>query len=198
MNLKQSLHSLLADNETAEVIKQLREATEESSPKLFQEVEDIEMRFEANIEQSHNEFADELSTNKENARIRYQLLSVINRLPEDAELPSTVREKRLKIAGLIVLGVAIFGLIAFNFDWFKKDQAAKPIVEPVIEAPKTSTTPVQQAQTVAATPAVAPAVVPPAVLIDTLKKVDTLVKKKIRRIKKPPVVPAEPVLGVSQ
>jgi hypothetical protein len=201
MNLKQSLHSLLADNETAEVITQLRAATEEASPKLFEEVEQVAARLEANIEQSHGEFADELSTNKENARIRYLLLSIINRLPEDAELPSMVREKRLKMAFFIITAVAILALAAFNFDLLKKEE---PTANPVVERPKVAIAPVvEQPQTVV-TPAVAPVVAPlgtpivtPPVVLDSVKKVDTLVKKKIRRIRKAPVV-TEPVLGVSQ
>jgi hypothetical protein len=200
MNLKQSLHSLLADNETAEVITQLLDATQESSPDLYAEVEQISARFEANIDQSRTEFADELSTNRESAKIKYLLLSVINRLPEDAELPSAVKAKRLKIAGLIVLGVAILGLVAYNFDFFKKNETPttetpKSVVQPVVETPKTVVaTP--------ATPAVAPVSVPsvtPIVLpTDTLKKLDTLVKKKIRRIKKAPVVPPTEPYGISQ
>jgi hypothetical protein len=200
MNLKQSLHSLLADNETAEVITQLRTLPEKSMGNLQEEIEQVAARYEANIEQSHLEFADELSTSKENARIRYLLLSIINRLPEDAELPSAVMAKRSKMAAFIVLGVAILALIAFNFDFFKKEE---PVATPVVQQPKAPTTPaVQQTIAVPTTAAVAPATTPiatpPIVVVDSLKKLDTLPKKKIRRIKKAPVVPAEPVLGVSQ
>jgi hypothetical protein len=196
MNLKQSLHSLLADNETAEVITQLRSLPEKSVGNLQEEVEQVADRYEANMAQSGLEFADELSTNKENARIRYLLLSIINRLPEDAELPSAVMAKRSKMAVFIVLGVAVLALVAFNFDFFKKEEPLKPVVnEPV----KAATTPSVEAPKVAATPAAAvPLVTPSAVLTDSTKKLDTLPKKKIRRIRKAPVVPAEPVLGVSQ
>jgi hypothetical protein len=195
MNLKQSLHSLLADNETAEVITQLLDATQESSPDLYAEIEQISARFEANIDQSRTEFADELSTNRESAKIKYQLLSVINRLPEDAELPSVGKEKRLKLAGLIVLGVAILGLIAYNFDFFKKFET------PSTEAPKTVTQPVSETPKMAVATPTAPTATPktqPTFPIDTLKKVDTLVKKKIRRIKKTPVVPPAEPYGISQ
>jgi hypothetical protein len=203
MNLKQSLHSLLADNETAEVITQLRALTEESLQNMQEEVEQVATRFEANIDQSHSELADELSTNKENARIRYQLLSIINRLPDDAELPSVILQKRSKLAVFIVAGVAILALIAFNFDLFKREepiakpsipQAQTPVAPVVAEAPKEVATP-------ATVPAVAPVTTPvaaPQIVVDTLKKVDTLPKKKVRRVRKAPVVPAEPVLGVSQ
>jgi hypothetical protein len=203
MNLKQSLHSLLADNETAEVITQLRALTEESLHNMQEEVEQVATRFEANIDQSHSELADELSTNKENARIRYQLLSIINRLPDDAELPSVILQKRSKLAVFIVAGVAILALIAFNFDLFKREE---PIAKPSISQAQTPVAPVvAEASKVVATPATVPAVAPvttpvaaPQIVVDTLKKVDTLPKKKVRRVRKAPVVPAEPVLGVSQ
>jgi hypothetical protein len=194
MNLKQSLHSLLADNETAEVITQLRNLTEEAVPNLREEVEQVSTRYEANLEQSSLEFADETSTNKENARIKYLLLSIINRLPEDAELPSAIMQRRSKIAAFIVLGVAVLALIAFNLDFFKKDEPIVPVPIPVFrpatEQPKTGVTPA------IALPPVAPVTVPP-VLKDSTK-VDTLPKKKIRRIKKAPVVVPQQQFGISQ
>ena len=195
MNLKQSLHSLLADKETAEVITQLRSLSEESLVDLKDEIEQVAARFEANIEQSHGEFADELSTNKENARIRYLLLSIINRLPDDAELPSAIMQKRSKMAALIVAGVAILALIAFNFDLFKKEEPIA-VAKPVIEQPKVVIAPVvEQPQTVVE-PLVAPVVVPP-VIVDSVPKVDTLRKKRFRRIKKAPVITTVPI-GISQ
>ena len=195
MNLKQSLHSLLADKETVEVITQLRSLSEESLVDLKDEIEQVAARFEANIEQSHGEFADELSTNKENARIRYLLLSIINRLPDDAELPSAIMQKRSKMAALIVLGVAILALIAFNFDLFKKEEPIA-VAKPVIEQPKVVIAPVvEQPQTVVE-PLVAPVVVPP-VIVDSVPKVDTLRKKRFRRIKKAPVITTVPI-GISQ
>jgi hypothetical protein len=195
MNLKQSLHSLLADRETAEVITQLRSLSEESLADLKDEVEQVAARFEANIEQSHSEFADELSTNKENARIRYLLLSIINRLPDDAELPSAIMQKRSKMAALIVLGVAILALIAFNFDLFKTE---KPIVvaKPVIEQPKVVVAPVIEQPKVVIEPVAAPVVAPP-IIVDSVPKVDTLRKKRFRRIKKAPVITTNPI-GISQ
>ncbi len=200
MNLKQSLHSLLADKETAEVINQLRTLPDDALPDLQEEVEQIAARFEANITQSHGEFADELSTNKENARIRYQLLSIINRLPDDAELPAAILQKRSKMAIFIVVGVAILALIAFNFDLFRKEESA---TKPTLAQAKTPVSPVVVEQPkVVATPAIAPTSIPvaaaPQIVIDSIKKIDTLIKKKIRRIRKAPVVPAQPVLGVSQ
>jgi hypothetical protein len=195
MNLKQSLHSQLADKETAEVITQLRSLSEESLVDLKDEIEQVAARFEANIEQSHGEFADELSTNKENARIRYLLLSIINRLPDDAELPSAIMQKRSKMAALIVLGVAILALIAFNFDLFKKEE---PIVveKPVIEQPKLVIARVEEQPKVAVEPVVAPITSPP-VIVDSVPKVDTLRKKRFRRIKKTPVITTNPI-GISQ
>jgi hypothetical protein len=198
MNLKQSLHSLLADNETVEVINQLRSLTEEAVPNLREEVEQVAARYEANIEQSGLEFADELSTNKENARIKYLLLSIINRLPEDAELPSAIMQKRSKMAAFIVLGVGILAAIAFNFDLFKKEDPA-PVVKPAIEQTKTVATPAATPPAVATTPQApitTPVTVPP-VLKDSTK-LDTLPKKKIRRVKKAPVVVPEQQFGISQ
>jgi Effector-associated domain 11 len=196
MNLKQSLHSLLADNETAEVITQLRALTEESVPNLQEEVEQVAARFEANIDQSHSDFADELSTSKENARIRYLLLSIINRLPDDAELPSAILQKRSKMAVFIVIGVAVLALIAFNLDLFRKEMpppAVAPVASQVPMVQKPAVVAEQPKPVVSAVPAAIPA----AIVMDTTRK-DTLPKKKIRRIRKPVVVPAEPVLGVSQ
>jgi hypothetical protein len=198
MNLKQSLHSLLADNETAEVITQLRNLTEEAVPNLREEVEQVSARYEANIEQSGLEFADELSTNKENARIKYLLLSIINRLPEDAELPSAIMQRRSKIAAFIVLGVGVLALIAFNLDFFKKEEPIVPVPIPVFktttEQPKTGTP--ATAQSPVANTLQTPITLPP-VLKDSTK-VDTLPKKKFRRIKKPPVVAPEQQFGISQ
>ncbi len=195
MNLKQSLHSLLADNETAEVITQLRSLSGDALGDLKEEIEQVSARFEANIEQSHGEFADELSTNKENARVRYLLLSIINRLPDDAELPSAIMQKRSKMAAFIVAGVAILALIAFNFDLFKKEE---PIVvaKPVIEQPKVVVAPVVEQPKVVVEPVVAPVVAPP-VVVDSVPKIDTLRKKRFRRIKKAPVVTPDPI-GISQ
>jgi hypothetical protein len=194
MNLKQSLHSLLADNETAEVITQLRSLSDTSLGNLKEEVEQVAARFEANIEQSHGEFADELSTNKENARIRYLLLSIINRLPDDAELPSAIMRKRSKMAAFIVLGVAILALIAFNFDLFKKEEPIA-VAKPVIEQPKVVVAPAIEQPKVVIEPVAAPVVVPP-IIVDSVPKVDTLRKKRFRRIKKAPVI-TEPY-GISQ
>ena len=177
------------------MITQLRSLSEESLVDLKDEIEQVAARFEANIEQSHGEFADELSTNKENARIRYLLLSIINRLPDDAELPSAIMQKRSKMAALIVAGVAILALIAFNFDLFKKEEPIA-VAKPVIEQPKVVIAPVvEQPQTVVE-PLVAPVVVPP-VIVDSVPKVDTLRKKRFRRIKKAPVITTVPI-GISQ
>lgn len=200
MNLKQSLHSLLADNETVEVINQLRVLTEEALPNLRDEVEQVSARYEANLEQSSLEFADELSTNKENARIKYLLLSIINRMPDDAELPSAIMQRRSKMAAFIVLGVGILAAIAFNLDFFKKEEPL-PATKPKTEQAKTVVTPETAPPAVAAptpqTPLVAPAIVPPVPVVDTLK-LDTLPKKKVRRVRKAPVIVPEQQFGVSQ
>jgi hypothetical protein len=202
MNLKQSLHSLLADNETVEVINQLLSLTEETLPQLREEVEQVAARQEANVEQSSLEFADELSTNKEKARIKYLLLSIINRMPDDAELPSAIMQRRSKMAAFIVLGVAILAAVAFNLDFInldflKKDEVI-PVVKPTTEQAKTAVvtpTPPAVAQQ-PQTPIVAPVTVPP-VLKDSVK-VDTLPKKKIRRVKKVPVLVPQEQFGISQ
>jgi hypothetical protein len=198
MNLKQSLHSLLADNETVEVINQLRTLTEEAVPHLREEVEQVSARYEANVEQSSLEFADETSTNKENARIKYLLLSIINRLPDDAELPSAIMQRRSKIAAFIVLGVGILAAIAFNLDFFKKEEPL-PVIKPAVEQAKTVVTPATTPPAVVPTPQTpiaTPAVVPPAP-VDSVK-VDTVPKKKVRRVRKPPVVVPEQEFGISQ
>ena len=68
MNLKQSLHSLLSDNQTAEVIKQVRSLTENKLTGLHNELEQISALFEQNEEESRLEFADETTTHKNNAK----------------------------------------------------------------------------------------------------------------------------------
>jgi hypothetical protein len=198
MNLKQSLHSLLADNETVEVISQLRHLTEESLPQLREEVEQVAARYEANVEQSSLEFADELSTNKENARIKYLLLSIINRLPEDAELPSAIMQRRSRLAAFIVLSVGLLAAVAFNWEYLKKEFAPttvepiKTVAKPVPVPPVVTNTP----QTPTVEP-VAPVVVPPLPVVDSTK-LDTVPKKKIRRVKKARVIVPEQQFGISQ
>ena len=184
MNLKQSLHSLLADNETAEVIKQLLSITEGSLTALNAEVEQISTRFQENIEESHHELSDEGTISRENSSIRYALFAVINKLPEDAVLPETQQAKRLKIAMFMVTVVAIFAIVAFNLEWFKIETLPPPtlvsnVATPIIIPPQTAVAPVM-------TP-VAP-VDTPKIVADTLLKVDTLPKKKVRRVKKTPNV----------
>ncbi|MDZ7877275.1 MAG: hypothetical protein U5L45_06385 [Saprospiraceae bacterium] len=196
MKLKQSLHSLLSDNEIVEVINQLRSLPKDALSNLRDEVEQVAARYEANLEQSSLEFADELSTNKENARIKYLLLSIINRLPEDAELPSAVMQRRSKMAVFIVLGLVLLAAIAFNLDFFKKEEpilAPKPVPEQI----KTVVTPASVALNVVVQPQTptASAVTPP--LVDSLK-LDTLPKKKLRRVRKTPVVVPEQQFGISE
>ena len=185
MNLKQSLHSLLADNETAEVIKQLRSITEGALTDLNAEVEQISTRFQENIEESHRELSDEGTITRENSSIRYALFAVINKLPEDAVLPEAQHAKRLKIALFMIAAVAIFAIVAFNLEWFKIETpnavAATPtttpnVATPVVESPQMPLAPVT-------TPLNSPKIV-----ADTLLKVDTLRKKKVRRVKKTPNV----------
>ena len=180
MNLKQSLHSLLADNETAEVIKQLRSITEGALTDLNAEVEQISTRFQENIEESHRELSDEGTITRENSSIRYALFAVINKLPEDAVLPEAQQAKRLKIALFMIAAVAIFAIVAFNLEWFKIEtlSAITPtpnVTTPVVESPQTPLVPV--------TTPVAP-VDTPKIVADTLLKSDTLRKKKVRRVKK--------------
>lgn len=181
MNIKQSLHSLLADNETAEVIKQLRSITEADLTPLKDEVEQISARFQQNIENSHHELSDEATINRENSSIRYALFSVINRLPEDAVLPADLQAKRLRIAAFMIFGVALFALIGFNYsDFFNKETPPQTVVKPVVAEPKIEIS----------TPVVAPVVAPvtpvqtPQIVVDSVPKVDTLRKKKVRRAKK--------------
>jgi Effector-associated domain 11 len=177
MNLKQSLHSLLADNETAEVIKQLRSITKTDLTPLHDEVEQISTRFQQNIENSHHELSDESSINRENSSIRYALFAVINKLPEGAILPAAQQAKRLRIAAFMVLCVTLFALIAFNYaDFFNKETPKTAITPLSIEPPKVVTEPI-----------VAP-LNAPKTLVDTVPKVDTLRKKRVRRIKKAPPV----------
>lgn len=176
MNIKQSLHSLLADNETAEVIKQLRSITEADLTHLNAEVEQISTRFQQNIENSHHELSDEASINRENSSIRYALFAVINKLPEDAVLPADLQAKRLKIAAFMVLGVALFALIGFNYTNFFNNETPQTVVKPVAVEPKIEVS----------TPVVAPVtpVQTPQIVVDTVPKIDTLRKKKMRRVKK--------------
>ncbi len=184
MNIKQSLHSLLADNETAEVIKQLRSITESDLTHLNAEVEQISMRFQQNIENSHHELSDEGSINRENSSIRYALFAVINKLPEDAILPADLQAKRLKIAALMVLGVALFALIGFNYTNFFNKETPKTVVKPIVIEPTTSvSTPVIAPVEVPDAPVVA-SVQTPQIAVDSVPKVDTLLKKKPRRFKK--------------
>ena len=187
MTIKQSLHSLLADNETAEVIKQLRSITETDLTHLNAEVEQISARFQQNIENSHHELSDEATINRENSSIRYALFAVINKLPEDAILPADLQAKRLKIAAFMVLGVVLFALIGFNYSDFFSKIMPQEVIKPVAVEPKTAVS----------TPAVAPVQTPtvaptmptqiPQIAVDSVPKIDTLRKKKVRRIKK--VVP---------
>ena len=181
MNLKQSLHSLLADNETAEVIKQLLSITEGSLTDLNAEVEQISTRFQENIEESHHELSDEGTITRENSSIRYALFAVINKLPEYAVLPEAQQAKRLKIALFMIAAVAIFAIVAFNLEWFKIQTpnavAATPtttlnVATPVVESPQTPPAPRDT----------------PTIVANTLLKVDTLRKKKVRRVKKTPNV----------
>lgn len=186
MNLKQSLHSLLADNETSEVIKQLRSITEGSSlTGLNAEVERIATRFQENIEESHHELSDEGTINRENSSIRYALFAVINKLPEDAVLPEAQHARRLKIALFIIAAVALFAIVALNLEWFKigvidnSVATATPtpsVTKPVVEQPKIAVAPLPS-------PTLAP-IDTPTIKIDTALKVDTLRKKKVRRVKK--------------
>lgn len=195
MNLKQSLHSLLADNETAEVITHLRSITEGSSMDLNAEVEQISTRFQENIEESHHELSDEGTINRENASIRYALFSVINKLPEDAILPEAQHAKRLKIALFMIAAVVIFAIFAFNLQWFRMETpdsvatppTTPPPVTPNIETPviASSQTPVAPVTT-PATPAVPTNA--PKIVANTLPRLDTLPKKKIKRIKPTPNV----------
>jgi hypothetical protein len=196
MNIKQSLHSLLADNETAEVIKQLRSITEADLTPLKDEVEQISTRFQQNIENSHHELSDEATINRENSSIRYALFSVINRLPEDAILPADLQAKRLKIAAFMIFGVALFALIGFNYSDFFNKETPKTVVKPVAIEPTTAvSTPVVAPVAPVEAPA-APVVAPvtpvqtPQIVVDSVPKVDTLRKKKVRRIKK-----VAPVIG---
>ena len=185
MNLKQSLHSLLADNETAEVIKQLLSITEGSLTALNAEVEQISTRFQENIEESHHELSDGGTIRRENSSIRYALFAVINKLPEDAVLPEAQHAKRLKIALFMMTAVTIFAIVAFNLEWFKLDTpnvvAATPtttpnVATPVIESPQMPLAPVTMPMDT------------PKIVADTLLKVDTLPKKKVRHVKKIPNV----------
>lgn len=191
MNIKQSLHSLLADNETAEVIKQLRSITAADLTHLNDEVEQISTRFQQNIENSHHELSDEGSINRENSSIRYALFAVINKLPEDAILPADLQAKRLKIAAFMVLGVALFALIGFNYTHFFNNETSQTVVKPVAVAPKIEVAtpivaPVQTPVAATQTPVVAPItpVQTPQIVVDTALRVDTLRKKKVRRLKK--------------
>ncbi len=184
MNIKQSLHSLLADNETAEVIKQLRSITEADLTHLNAEVEQISTRFQQNIENSHHELSDETTINRENSSIRYALFAVINKLPEDAVLPVDLQAKRLKTAAFMVLGVILFALIGFNYtDFFSKIMPQEG-VKSIAVAPKVAVS----------TPEVAPVEAPvtsvqtPQIVADSVPKVDTLLKKKVRLFKKKTVV----------
>ena len=177
MNLKQSLHSLLADNETAEVIKQLHSITKGALTDLNAEVEQISTRFQENIEESHHELSDEGTINRKNSSIRYALFAVINKLPEDAVLPEAQHAKRLKIALFMIAAVTIFAIVAFNLEWFKIETphtvAATPtttssVATPVVKSPQTPIAPMDT----------------PEIVADTLLKMDTLRKKKVRRVKK--------------
>ena len=187
MNIKQSLHSLLADNETVEVIKQLRSITEKDLTLLHDEVEQISARFQQNIENSHHELSDEATINRENSSIRYALFSIINRLPENAILPADLQAKRLKIAAFMVLGVALFGLIGFNYTDFFNKETPQTLVKPIaVEPIKDMAIPVVTPVEAPAAPVVAP-VMPtqtPQIVVDSVPRVDTLLKKKVRRFKK--------------
>ena len=191
MNLKQSLRSLLADNETAEVITQLRSITEGSLTDLNADVEQISTRFQENIEESHHELSDEGTITRENSSIRYALFAVINKLPEDAVLPEAQHAKRLKIALFMVAAVAIFAIVAFNFDWFKIETLPSPtpvpnVATPIVASPQKAVVPVTTPVTTPVAP-IAP-LNSPKIIADTLLKVDTLPKKKVRRVKKTPNV----------
>ncbi len=201
MNIKQSLHSLLADNETAEVIKQLRSITEGDLTPLHDEVALISTRFQQNIEGSHHELSDEATVNRENSSIRYALFSVINRLPEDAVLPAEQQAKRLKIASFMVLCVALFALIGFNYGDFFNKETPTTVVKPVVIQPTTAVstpvvTPVAPVEKPATTSVVAPVapVQTSQIVVDTVPRVDTLLKKKPRRFKKRTAV----IIGTSK
>lgn len=188
MNLKQSLHSLLADSETAEVIEQLRSITEGALTGLNAEVEQISTRFQENIEKSHHELSDEGAINRENSSIRYALFAVINRLPEDAVLPEAQRAKRLKIALFMIAAVTIFAIVAFNFGRFKLERLPANTPAPNVAMPIVESSQTPRARI---TPPVTP-VVPmnvSKIVANTPLKVDSLPKKKVRRVKKiPPVI----------
>ena len=187
MNLKQSLHSLLADNETAEVIKQLLSITEGYLTALNAEVEQISTRFQENIEESHHELSDGGTIRRENSSIRYALFAVINKLPEDAVLPEAQHAKRLKIALFMMTAVTIFAIVAFNLEWFKIETLPSPtpvpsVATPIVASPQKAVVPVT-------TPVVPIAPLnSPKIIADKLLKVDTLPKKKVRRVKKTPNV----------
>ena len=191
MNLKQSLHNLLAENETAEVIMQLRSITEGSLTDLNAEVEQISTRFQENIEESHHELSDESTINRENASIRYALFAVINKMPEDAILPEAQHAKRLKIALLMIAAVVIFAIVAFNLEWFKLE-TPNSIATPPTTTPSISTPVIASPQTpVASATTPATSAVPtnaPKIGADTLPKIDTLPRKKVRRVKPTPSV----------
>ena len=191
MTIKQSLHSLLADNETAEVIIQLRAVTEGSLSALNGEVEQISARFQRNIEDSHHELSDESSINRENSSIRYALFAVINKLPENVLLPEDLQAKRLKIAAFMVLCVALFALIGFNYSNFFTEETPKTVIKPIAVEPKTAVaTPIVATVEVPIASVQAPVVTPvtplqtPQIVVDSVSKVDTLLKKKTRRFKK--------------
>ena len=163
---------------------------------LNAEVEQISTRFQDNIEQSPHELSDEGSINRENSSTRYALFVVINRLPEDASLPADLQAKRLKISIFLLLCIALFALIGFNYtDFFNKE--TRQINE---ETPQTVVKPLTLKSEIAtSTPVVAQAAPEqtPQIVTDSVLKVDTLLKKKNRRFKKKTGIVARDSLKVN-
>lgn len=136
MSQKQILSNLLAENKIAQVITQLLSITK-SDDDLNGEVTQISARFQQNENQRRLNLADSDEINREYAKIRNALLSIINRLPDSSGvLPVVKKQNWLAIGAFIVGLIAIVANIGTIKDSFFKKGEPKQVVQSSVEPQK--------------------------------------------------------------
>ena len=135
MSANQVLLKQLAENKIEQVITQLLSITK-SDADLNGEVTQISARFQQNENQRRLNLADSDEINREYAKIRNALLSIINRLPDSGGvLPVVKKQNWLAIGAFIVGLIAVLANIATIKDvFFKKEEIKTPAT--VVESPK--------------------------------------------------------------
>ena len=173
MTLKQSLHNLLADNNLDELIKELRSITEGgTSLGLQREIEQLSVRHAENVAKNKVQAADDVKYNQEDSKIKYALLSIINRLPNVDNTSFSFKSREVKIWGAIAGGILLVGGIVYML-LTRVDTPVSPSITPtpIVKAPL----PIVKIDTL-------PKIVidSPKIAVDTVK-IDTMLKKKRKR-----------------